>query len=67
MLDRSLLEQVKEPLSAIKPMKAVFDHDYVRRIDGPNVRRVADRRWTKAEMLMEDITKFREASGASGS
>ncbi len=38
MLDAPLLEQLKEPLSAIKPMKAVFDHNYVRRIDGPNVK-----------------------------
>ena len=38
VLDAPLLEQLKEPLSAIKPMKAVFDHDYVRRINGPNVK-----------------------------
>ena len=26
VLERTLLEQLKEPLSAIRPMKAVFDH-----------------------------------------
>jgi hypothetical protein len=30
---------LKEPLSAIKPMKAVFDHEYVKRINGPNVKK----------------------------
>ena len=36
VLEKSLLEKLKEPLSAIRPMPAVFDHDFVRRIDGPN-------------------------------
>src|ERR1700682_3745376 len=36
--DRSLLEQLKDPLPAIKPMKAVFDSEYIRRINGPNVK-----------------------------
>ena len=38
VLEPALLEQLKEPLSAIKPMKAVFDKTYVKRIDGPNVK-----------------------------
>ena len=31
-------KKLKEPLSAIKPMKAVFDPEYIRRINGPNVK-----------------------------
>src|SRR5882762_5276295 len=34
VLERDLLDKVKGRLSAIKPMKAVFDHNYVKKIDG---------------------------------
>src|ERR1700732_2512740 len=37
VLEMPLLEQVKEPLSAMKPMKGVFDQNFVKRINGPNV------------------------------
>src|SRR5271165_5610555 len=56
VLETTLLDKVKEPLAAIKPMKAVFDHDYVRRIDGPNVKQGSKAK--KAEMLMDDIRGF---------
>ena len=64
VLEAPLLEKLREPLEAIKPMKAVFDADYVRRLQGPNVK---DRgsKMDKAEMLMEDIRQFRESSGAA--
>ena len=62
MLDKSLLEQLKEPLSAIQPMTAVFDHEYVQRIDGPNVRSGGSK-MDHAEMLMDDIAAFRESTG----
>ena len=39
VLDRSLLEQVKPFLSSIKPRKAVFDKNYVKKLDGPNVKK----------------------------
>src|SRR3989442_7874974 len=38
VLESLLLEQLREPLSAIRPMKAVFDQEYVKRIHGPNVK-----------------------------
>src|SRR5579862_6500586 len=38
VLEPTLLAQLKEPLAAIKPMKAAFDKEYVRRINGPNVK-----------------------------
>ena len=43
-------------------MKAVFDPDYVRRINGPNVKSQGSK-MDKAEMLMEDIRQFRETTG----
>ena len=64
VLDQSLLEKVKGPLSAIKPMKAVFDHEYVRRIDGPNVKKEGTK-MDKAEALMEDIENFRKSNDCS--
>ena len=39
VLERDLLDKVKGRLSAIQPMKAVFDHNYVKKIDGPNVKK----------------------------
>jgi len=64
VLERSLLDQLKEPLTAIKPLKAVFDSEYVRRIHGPNVKPTGSK-MDKAEMLMEDIRNFRQSSGAA--
>ncbi|MEN6537768.1 MAG: inositol-3-phosphate synthase [Bryobacteraceae bacterium] len=64
VLERADLDRVKEPLSAIKPMKAVFNKEYVRRLDGPNVKQ-ADTNMDKARMLMEDIANFRKTSNAA--
>jgi myo-inositol-1-phosphate synthase len=64
VLEMALLEKLREPLSRIRPMPAVFDHDYVRRIDGPNKKPKASK-MEHAEMLMEDIGQFRQNSGAS--
>src|ERR1700735_4588160 len=38
VLEPTLLEKIRGPLEAIRPMQAVFDSDYVRRINGPNVK-----------------------------
>jgi myo-inositol-1-phosphate synthase len=64
VLEPSLLTQVKEPLSAIKPMAAVFDPEYIRRINGPNVKKTGTK-MDKANALMADIEEFRKSSGAS--
>ena len=57
VLDNSLLDQLKEPLSAIQPMKAVFDHNYVKKIDGPNVKSGANK-MDLAQAVMQDIQEF---------
>src|SRR5215469_15226966 len=64
VLDPSLLQQVREPLEAIRPMKAVFDPEYIRRINGPNVKQ-GRTKMDKAEMLMDDIQSFQRSTGAS--
>ncbi len=64
VLDKDLLEQVKAPLSAIRPMKAVFDPEYIRRINGPNVK-TEGTKMDKAQMLMDDIQQFRAKHNCS--
>ena len=66
VLEGPQLEKLKEPLSAIKPMKAVFDQEYVKRINGPNVKENGSK-MDKAEMLMDDIRNFQETNGVSRS
>jgi myo-inositol-1-phosphate synthase len=64
VLERDLLDKVKGRLSAIKPMKAVFDHNYVKKIDGPNVKK-GKNKLDLAEQLRQDIRDFKKSSGAS--
>lgn len=63
VLDRYLLEQLKPHLQSIKPMKAVFDHNYVKKIDGPNVKK-GKNKMELAEQLRQDIRDFHKSSGA---
>ena len=59
VLEKSLLGQIKEELSAIKPMKAVFNRNYVKKLDGPHVKKAAN--WYEYyEMLRKDIRDFKE-------
>jgi myo-inositol-1-phosphate synthase len=57
VLDAALLEKLREPLAAIRPMPAVFDRQYVKRLDGPNVKRGEDKR-DLIEQLRADIRNF---------
>jgi len=64
VLEKSLLDTVKEPLSVLKPMKAVFDHEYVKRINGPNVK-TAGSKMDKAHALMDDIRNFQKSNNVA--
>jgi myo-inositol-1-phosphate synthase len=64
VLDRYLLEQIKPFLQKITPRKAVFDHNYVKKIDGPNVKK-GKNKMDLAEQVRDDIRQFRKSSGAS--
>jgi myo-inositol-1-phosphate synthase len=64
VLEMSLLDQVKEPLQAIKPMRAVFDHDFVKRINGPNVM-TGGSKMDYAQRIMDDIRSFKERTGVA--
>jgi myo-inositol-1-phosphate synthase len=62
VLETSLLEQIRPELEQIRPMSAVFDRRYVKRLDGPNVKQGANKR-ELAEQLREDIRRFKEQHG----
>lgn len=59
VLDERLVEQLQPELEAIKPMKAVFDKNYVRNLDGPWVKQ-GKTKMELAEALMDDIRRFKE-------
>jgi myo-inositol-1-phosphate synthase len=63
VLERRHLDPIRDALEAIRPMKAVFDHAWVRRLDGPNVKTGTLRQ--KAEALVEDIRGFMQRNGCS--
>ncbi len=62
VLDKSLLNEIKDELAAIKPMKAVFDKNYVKRLEGSHVKTGATK-MDLAEQLMEDIRTFKKENG----
>ncbi|HEY4757847.1 MAG TPA: inositol-3-phosphate synthase, partial [Chthoniobacterales bacterium] len=59
VLEKDLLAQVRTPLQKIKPMKAVFDQSYVKRLQGTNVKEGATK-MELAEKLMKDIADWRK-------
>jgi myo-inositol-1-phosphate synthase len=58
------LAKVKGFLSKIKPMKAAFDHNFVKLINGPNIKK-GKNKYEWALEIKEDIKKFRKSSGAT--
>jgi len=64
VLEEKLLDQVKDELAAIKPMSAVFDRHYVKRLDGPNVKTGKNKK-DLADQLVADIRKFKADNGCS--
>jgi myo-inositol-1-phosphate synthase len=64
VLEKELLDQVKPFLSSIKPRKAVFDRNYVKKLDGPNVKK-GKNKMDLAEQVRADIREFKKSSGAT--
>ncbi|MCX7943494.1 MAG: inositol-3-phosphate synthase [Deltaproteobacteria bacterium] len=58
------IEPVKKELEEIKPMKAVFDRSYVKKLDGPN-KKVAKTKYELAQMLIKDIEDFKKKNKVS--
>ena len=58
------IEPVRDELEAIKPLKAAFDKNYAKRIDGDNVKQGVTR-WGMVEELRKDIQNFKQEKGVS--
>jgi len=52
------INPVKEELEKIKPMPAVFDHNFVKRLNGTHIKSGANR-WDLMEQLRADIRNFK--------
>src|SRR5712692_11174009 len=57
VLEKELLAKLKKPLQKIKPMKAVFDQQYVKRLTGTNVKK-GKNKLELANQLIADIGEF---------
>jgi myo-inositol-1-phosphate synthase len=64
VLSREHLEPLADALRAIKPMSAAFSTDYVKRLDGPNVKK-GKNKLELAEQLRQDIKDALVAQNAS--
>src|SRR5256885_13788355 len=58
VIEPALLDQVRPDLERIRPWPAVFDKHYVKRLDGPNVKRGRNKK-DLADQVVADIHKFK--------
>ncbi len=61
VLEKELLDQLKGDLDNIKPMKAVFDQYYVKKLEGTHVK--TGTKMEMAEALMQDMENFKKENG----
>jgi myo-inositol-1-phosphate synthase len=59
VLEKELLAKLKKPLQKIKPMKAVFDQEYVKRLSGTNVKK-GKNKLELANQLIKEIAEFKK-------
>jgi myo-inositol-1-phosphate synthase len=59
VLEKELLGKLRKPLQKIKPMKAVFDQNYVKRLTGTNVK-TGKNKLQLARQLIEEIADFKK-------
>ena len=64
VLDKDLLNQVSEQLASLKPMPAVFEQNYVKRLHGENVK-TGKNKMALAEQLIDDIARFKSETNCS--
>ncbi|MDQ3714116.1 MAG: inositol-3-phosphate synthase [Acidobacteriota bacterium] len=62
VLEKSQVEDLREQLESLKPMAAVFEQNYVKRITGENVKN-GKNKMELAEQLIADIARFKEEKG----
>jgi myo-inositol-1-phosphate synthase len=61
VLERDLVNQLKAELQAVRPMKAVFDQRYVKRLNGTHVKQ-GQNKMELAKQLMDDIENFKRVN-----
>src|SRR5258708_27604363 len=61
VIEQSLLDKVRPELEKIRPWPAVFDQHYVKRLDGPNVKKGKNKK-DLSEQGGADIRKFKAAN-----
>ena len=64
VLKQKDIDPVRDELESIVPMKAAFDRNYAKRLDGENVKQCATR-WDMVEELRKDIREFKEREGVA--
>lgn len=64
VIEKELLVQLKPQLSRLKPMPAVFDQNYVKRLHGIHVKK-GKSKMDLAEQLMADIDDFKKKNRCS--
>ncbi|MDO8526818.1 MAG: inositol-3-phosphate synthase [Deltaproteobacteria bacterium] len=64
VIEKPMLDALKEELSALKPWPAAFDKNFVCKLDGTHVKKAATK-WDLAGQLMEDIERFKDQNKIS--
>jgi len=64
VIERPLLDLVRPDLEEIRPWPAVFEREFVKRLDGPHVKSGATK-MDLAQQLIADVEGFRSRTGAS--
>src|SRR5262245_56478490 len=64
VLEKELLVQLKPQLSKVKPMPAVFDQQYVKRLNGTHVKK-GKTKLALAQQLMDEIAEFKKKNRLS--
>ncbi len=59
VLEKSLVEDLREQLESLKPMQAVFSQNYVKRLNGTNIKQ-GKNKMELAEQIIEDIARFKQ-------
>lgn len=62
VLEKDLLEAIRPQLEAIRPMKAVFDQHYVKKLNGTHVKKAANK-MELAEAVIQDMADFKKSHG----
>jgi myo-inositol-1-phosphate synthase len=62
VVDRYLLEQLKDEMELIKPMSAVFDESFIKNINGENTKKFKTK-MDAANLLIQDMRNFIKLNG----